>query len=125
MHRRNQFTVFALVVLLCSTWEVLAWEEPKPVDDAAAFANDVQPLLQKYCITCHSTEEQEGELDLEQFKSLAEIRRDLSAWEKVAEMLGNGEMLPKDKPYHAVYQFHVAPSPECLLDYGDDTYQLE
>ena len=46
-------------------------------------------------MTCHSTEEQEGDLDLERFDTLKAVRADARAWQKVAEMLDNGEMPPK------------------------------
>jgi Protein of unknown function (DUF1592)/Protein of unknown function (DUF1588)/Protein of unknown function (DUF1587)/Protein of unknown function (DUF1585)/Protein of unknown function (DUF1595)/Cytochrome C oxidase, cbb3-type, subunit III len=74
-------------------------------DDAAPFeaiAKDydlkVRPLLKQYCLKCHSTELQEGELDLERFAKLEQVRRDPRAWQKVVEMIDNGEMPPKKKP---------------------------
>ena len=47
---------------------------------------------------CHSTEEQKGTLDLEQFAKIDDVRRSTRTWLKVAEMLDNGEMPPKDAP---------------------------
>ncbi len=67
------------------------------------FSRTIRPLLDEYCITCHSTEDQEGELDLERFDSLAAIARDPAVWELVEEQLDLGEMPPKKKPQ---------PSPE-------------
>ena len=52
--------------------------------------------MRRYCLECHSTEAQEGELDLERFATVADVRRSPKAWQKVAEMLDNGEMPPKD-----------------------------
>jgi hypothetical protein len=59
------------------------------------FSRTIRPLLDEYCITCHSTEDQEGDLDLERFDSLAAIARDPAAWEQVEEQLELGEMPPK------------------------------
>ena len=42
-------------------------------DDAAVFDSQIRPLLKDYCLKCHSTEEQKGDLDLEVFTSLAEV----------------------------------------------------
>lgn len=67
-----------------------------PEDDH--FSTTIRPLLDEYCITCHSTEDQEGELDLERFDSLAAIAKDPSVWEQVEEQLELGEMPPKKKP---------------------------
>lgn len=66
-----------------------------PEDDH--FSGTIRPLLEEYCITCHSTEDQEGELDLERFDSLAAIARDPAVWEQVEEQLELGEMPPKKK----------------------------
>jgi hypothetical protein len=59
------------------------------------FDVSTRPLLKRYCLTCHSTDEQEGDLDLERFETLRAVRSDARAWQKVAEMLDNGEMPPK------------------------------
>ena len=53
------------------------------------------PLLKKFCLNCHSTEEQEGELDLERFSSLESVRKASKVWVKVVEMMEDGEMPPK------------------------------
>ena len=37
---------------------------------ADAFDQSIRPLLRDYCVTCHSTEKQEGELDLQRFTSI-------------------------------------------------------
>ena len=63
---------------------------------ADEFRAQTRPLLQQYCLKCHSTDEQQGDLDLEQFADLADVRRGTRAWLKVVEMLGNGEMPPAE-----------------------------
>ncbi|MBL6766194.1 MAG: DUF1592 domain-containing protein [Verrucomicrobiae bacterium] len=74
-------------------------------DEQEIFGKSIQPLLQKYCITCHSTEKQKGDLDLERFSSLDLIKRDPVVWEHSLEQILDGEMPPKAKPQ---------PSPEKL-----------
>ena len=59
------------------------------------FESTTRPLVQKFCIKCHSTEKQEGDLDLEQFSKLEHIRRAPRIWQKVVDMIDNGEMPPK------------------------------
>ena len=54
-------------------------------------------MLKKFCLDCHSTEEQEGELDLERFASLEAVRKAPKVWVKVVEMMEDGEMPPKKK----------------------------
>lgn len=59
---------------------------------------EIRPLLKSRCITCHSTQEAEGELDLEQFASISDVRKQPRIWLKVVEMIDNGEMPPKEAP---------------------------
>jgi hypothetical protein len=58
-----------------------------------------QPALQKYCLTCHSTAEQQGDLDLERFRSVDDIRADVVPWQRIIEVLDDGEMPPADAPH--------------------------
>ncbi len=60
------------------------------------FQRQARPILVQYCLECHSTEAREGELDMERFASLDDVRQHPSAWEKIVEMLDNGEMPPED-----------------------------
>ena len=63
---------------------------------ANIFQTETRPLLQQFCLKCHSTVEQQGDLDLERFATLADVRRGTKAWLKVVEMLDNGEMPPAE-----------------------------
>ncbi len=58
----------------------------------------VRPLLKEYCLKCHSTEKQKGDLDLEVFSSLEAIKRHPKVWQEVAVQLAAREMPPKEKP---------------------------
>ena len=62
------------------------------------YQQQVHGLVERFCLECHSTKAKEGELDLQRFLTLADVRRSPRAWQKVAEMLDNGEMPPKDAP---------------------------
>ena len=56
----------------------------------------ILPLLHDYCLTCHSTEKQEGEFDLEKLTQPEAMQRQPEAWQGVLEQLTIGEMPPKD-----------------------------
>jgi mono/diheme cytochrome c family protein len=71
--------------------------QPPPRDLAKDYTADVQPLLQKYCLACHSTKAHKGDLDLERFTSLEATRKDLHAWQQVADQVEIGEMPPAGK----------------------------
>src|SRR5215470_2118119 len=85
---------------------LLAWtvttlggaDRPGPSNLAGDYAGQVRPLMSQYCLTCHSTQKKKGDLDLERFASLEQVRKDLRPWQGVLEMLENGEMPPKGKP---------------------------
>jgi hypothetical protein len=63
--------------------------------NADDFQKSVLPVLKERCNTCHSTEKQKGDLDLERFTSLAEIKKEPMIWEGVLEQIEMGEMPPK------------------------------
>ncbi len=62
------------------------------------YQKDIRPLLNEFCLKCHSTKDHKGDLDLERFKSLDAVKRDAKVWQQVEEQLELGEMPPKDKP---------------------------
>ncbi len=90
-------TAFSLAVFLSSTGTSATEPMPDPFAGLAdEYRTQTRPLLQQFCVGCHSTAKQEGDLDLEQFAALADVRRGTKAWLKVVEMLDNGEMPPAE-----------------------------
>ena len=73
---------------------------PSPGGRAAQadFQKDIRPLLNEFCLKCHSTKDHKGDLDLERFSSLDAVKRDPKVWLQVEEQLELSEMPPKDKP---------------------------
>ncbi len=62
------------------------------------FQTSIQPLLKERCNSCHSTKKQKGDLDLERFASVADIKREPMIWEGVLDQMHMGEMPPKKEP---------------------------
>ncbi len=89
---------FGPVLLLVVPALAQGQEAPPFQKLASEYAGEVRAILSESCLKCHSTDEQKGTLDLEQFESMKEVRQATSTWLKVAEMLDNGEMPPKDAP---------------------------
>lgn len=81
-------TLVALFVMLAGAASVMS----------ADFAQDILPILREHCNTCHSTQKQKGDLDLERFTSMKQVKADPAVWEHTLEQLANNEMPPKDKP---------------------------
>ncbi len=65
---------------------------------AVDFEREVRPILSEYCNTCHSTTKQKGDLDLERFTSMAEVKKHPRIWEGVLEQLASKEMPPTKEP---------------------------
>ena len=61
----------------------------------AEYGREVRPLLKQYCLGCHATTRKRGDLDLERFVGLEDVRRGTPVWVRVAEALDSGEMPPK------------------------------
>ena len=57
--------------------------EAASADLAGSYSQQIRPLLQKYCLDCHSTAKQKGDLDLERFATLDDARRDVEVWRNV------------------------------------------
>ena len=64
----------------------------------AMLAAEIRPFLTRYCLGCHSQQEQEGALDLERFVYVSVIRKDVKPWQTMILQLETREMPPKDKP---------------------------
>ena len=87
--------------LLGCCFGLLAWtaatadRAAAPADLAGDYTAHVRPLIARYCLKCHSTRKQKGDLDLEQFTSLGPVRKQVRVWQGVLEMLESGAMPPK------------------------------
>lgn len=95
---RHGLSTWAGILLLASATSAAAAEPAAFTKLGAEFEQKTLPLLKQYCLGCHSTEDQEGELDLERFARLSDVRKSPRVWQKVVEQLTNGEMPPKDSP---------------------------
>jgi len=62
------------------------------------FDQSIRPILTEYCLQCHSTGKLKGDLDLERFSSLSEVKKHPKIWQGVIEQMSLDEMPPKDKP---------------------------
>ena len=95
---RLRLPALAFAVLVTALSPAQAEEKADPFGPLAAeYAASVRPLVQQFCLECHSSEEQEGELDLEQFATFDDVRRGTSSWAKVVGKLDSGKMPPKDE----------------------------
>lgn len=67
-----------------------------PSDLGSAYSAQIHPLVQTYCIGCHSAQKHKGKVNLERFTSANDVSDDLETWHNVVEMLQDGKMPPDD-----------------------------
>ena len=112
---------FVYVVVAVSSAPLLAADQQAESFEALGlrYGREVRPLIGQFCQNCHSTALRTGELDLERFTGMAEVRRDAGAWVKVADMLERGEMPPEgsDQP--------LPEQREALLDWVNGYLRAE
>jgi mono/diheme cytochrome c family protein len=92
----------ALIVLFFSPllWLAVAppTQQAQKAPTAANFEQSVKPFLAENCVACHNAKRSSGSLDLEQFKTAADIAEHRETWEHVVQKLQTGEMPPKGAP---------------------------
>ncbi len=66
--------------------------------EATGYSAAVQPLLRKYCYTCHSTAAHKAGLNLQRLTGLPELRKDLKSCQGVIDHLTVADMPPRGLP---------------------------
>jgi mono/diheme cytochrome c family protein len=91
-----------LLLLSPALWLGAGWalgaDDPPTPSDQTAYAQQVRPLLQQFCFTCHGGQKPSGGVNLTAFPDLASVRRDPTTWRKVLTQLRAGTMPPKSMP---------------------------
>jgi hypothetical protein len=89
-----------LTLLLVASWALQGQERPadrKVAPEEAAFRENIQPLLTKFCIRCHNAEEMESGVRVDQLTSTIEDR-DIPLWKGIQKQIADGAMPPEDEP---------------------------
>lgn len=94
--RRQAEPNFTLLTILIACLAGPAAAEITP--DLDAFDRDVQPLLQKYCVSCHGEEKQKAKLRFDTIDPDIVTGEHFGKWEDVREAFNTGEMPPEDEP---------------------------
>jgi hypothetical protein len=81
-----------------AAWTLATVMASAAVGRADDFTDRVRPVLAKYCLTCHSAAKKKGDLDLERFTTVAQVRADIRPWHLTVEQVESHEMPPKGKP---------------------------
>lgn len=95
---KHAMVFFGFLTIIAAPAFAVGDGTPAPKPDSKEFETAIVPLVKRYCLECHSAEEQEADLDLERFAKLEQARNAPRVWQRVAAMLDNGEMPPKESP---------------------------
>jgi cytochrome c553 len=71
---------------------------PGPTPRAPAFATEVAPILEKYCITCHGSEKPRGGVRLPSLAEKVPAQNAGDLWDRVENAFQSGRMPPPGKP---------------------------
>jgi hypothetical protein len=83
---------------------------PPPVQDARAFAQQVQPFFTEHCVKCHGADKAEAKLRLDTLAADFQDRPTSDRWVEVLNRINLGEMPPEDEP---------KPAPQSLEQVTD------
>lgn len=72
-------------------------EEPNAAALDSSYQSQIRPLLERYCYDCHGgAGTTEGDINFAAMNDWTAATKQPRAWQKAAEMLGNGLMPPQD-----------------------------
>jgi hypothetical protein len=83
---------FLILVLTGVALTTLVAPAQKPSE--VSYARDIAPLMEKYCLRCHSGMKPKGGIALDRDKDDAAIAKNRALWEKVGDNIRSGEMPP-------------------------------
>ncbi len=93
--RTNVWQVAAALVVLVAT-DAFGAERGESAELTGAYRTDIAPLVEKFCVECHSGKKPEGDLALRTLPSDPLTPADLAAWKKVFEQLESSAMPPME-----------------------------
>ena len=87
---------FATVLLLfgCFLGPATDAAPPPDADVEREFAENVRPILDSYCASCHAGAKAAAQLDLRQYPSAESVVQDYAKWDRLREKLAARQMPP-------------------------------
>ncbi len=90
-----------LPVLFVASSVLASAENP---DFSLRLDAEVKPLVEEYCLSCHSDEKTKGEINLELLLSGESVAEHFKTWELVIDMLEFEDMPPEEEPQPSAEQ---------------------
>ena len=60
------------------------------------YQKNILPILEVYCLDCHSNDKAEADVNFDNFRTIQDIKKDPKVWIKVDRMLSSRQMPPRD-----------------------------
>ena len=60
------------------------------------YQKNILPILEVYCLDCHSNDKAEADVNFDKFRTIQDIKKDPKVWIKVDRMLSSRQMPPRD-----------------------------
>ena len=92
------------VLLLCAGFARDDAGSHPPTAEQVRFDEQVKPLLDKYCLSCHGASNPRAGLNLAPFKEVTAIQRDQTTWRKALGRIRDGSMPPPGSPHPSADQ---------------------
>ena len=61
-----------------------------------SYSKVVVPLIERFCLDCHSADKAEADINFDNYKSIDALRSDLKTWIKVEKIISSRQMPPRD-----------------------------
>lgn len=85
------FIIFCLSIATAGSLDAA-----EPGGDLASFQKDVQPFLQKYCVSCHGPQQQKADLRFDTLNPDMIHGSDTDMWQEALDRINVSEMPPQD-----------------------------
>src|ERR1043166_1687492 len=80
LNRRQRMPLLAATIIGITTFPAFAAAPAASLD--REFGSEIRPLLQQYCLGCHSTEKHKGDMDLERFATFSDVMKHPKPWQQ-------------------------------------------
>tara|TARA_Y100000766_G_scaffold99743_2_gene85109 strand:- start:3817 stop:7908 length:4092 start_codon:yes stop_codon:yes gene_type:complete len=61
-----------------------------------SYSKVVVPLIERFCLDCHSADKAEADVNFDNYKTIEDLRSDVKTWIKVEKIVSSRQMPPKD-----------------------------
>lgn len=89
--------MLSVTIAMFATSSLRGDDVATPTADEQLFADQIQPLLQKYCHRCHNADQMKSGIRVDQLTAIPTDRQ-LFLWKEIQEQIDDGLMPPEKEP---------------------------